>query len=540
MLYVGVFSLGVSTSSGTGLPVVGLEAPDVVQGGAVNEAGAVAVPAGTRGGTGPLFSYVNDWYDNIHFAPAPVDFGLIVGEQARTVQLWNAYRVSVDITAKAFASGAGLADSLVIPTTLGPLRAVDFDITALADGPFALNDRFTIDTTAPLHPTASVAIVGLRTTVFPEPPNWRQAVSDTFTFSTDVIVAQRQREQRRSLDVEPRWTRRQLVRSTPDVVRTLATWQDSVIIMPDDVRKTRLVAPVSTGDATITLESDEPWAVNGNIIVIGDEIGVIAANNGTTYELHQPLGKDHPAGAVVHMGIPGRFSGNLTATWRADTYGELDAVFYAEPGYVYYPAPAWADVFDGRDILALRPNWREDVTQSWRSNDPLVNFGYGRWTLVPLSGINTRVMSAVWTRAKRSLVFELESFFRKQRGMAGEFWAPSHTNDFPQALPVLDGTYLLQFEDSAIYRDYQNDPVHRAVVIREPDGTPHYHKISGWATTPDGRSVATLVNPIVGSWTPAAVEWLYLCRFASDSLSITWLTDEVADVKISYQTLRVD
>jgi hypothetical protein len=89
---------------------------------------------------------------------------------------------------------------------------------------------------------------------------------------------------------------------------------------------------------------------------------------------------------------------------------------------------------------------------------------------------------------------------------------------------------------------YATDKTRRGIAIYKKDGSIVTLRLTAIdSVAPAGQSRLTLASPLSAALNMtdvSMVSWLPLCRFASDSLTLNWVTDKVANFIMNVQTLE--
>ena len=130
-------------------------------------------------------------------------------------------------------------------------------------------------------------------------------------------------------------------------------------------------------------------------------------------------------------------------------------------------------------------------------------------------------------------------FFRV-RGRQKSFYMPS----FLHEATITENTTRRRFTvpGNQFFRTYADSPVFKWLRISHQAGV-YLVEVASIEETDDGDSQVTLVDQMPASLTPAEIRmisWVNLVRFETDSLTVNWRTDGVAETTLNLRTLEVE
>lgn len=421
-------------------------------------------------------------------------------------------------------------------------------------------------------------------------PNWTERVSETYEFKTTVFTSRSGKEQRMSERAKARRT----------VAFTTMLWDDrlqafqalmhergaSTITIPDPARYAAILdQPTAIGATVLYLTAAPPWLVEGMALSLsnldhtefrtGDEITNVGAFS-TAFDdvdfdvtrrcsltLTAPLTRAWSAGTVIRPVITGRLKKDVEFAYQMANVANADiSLSVLPPSDVPDLGAAAFQVFDGRPVLLTAPNWTQPPSVT--HNTPFEEVDYGRGIVQAFLPVEfyTRITQFNYSGRSREDVGELLKLFVDMRGRQGEFYCPSWVDDMRPSGGIVSGTSVLTILGTRIANTYADSTVNNAVAIRLNDGRWIFRKIASIAsTTEDGPgafstaygedfdaedgsgffSQLTFSAPIaedIYQSEIAMICWFNVCRFASDTLSINWMTDDVAQVVAQIMTLE--
>lgn len=384
---------------------------------------------------------------------------------------------------------------------------------------------------------------------WPFDPNWREEVVETYRFLTEVITSESGKEQRRAQRIDPRQSLALTASGFParfqQLRAELARVGDELIV--PSPRLSNALASAASG-TTIALLAARWWAKPGRYVVLDDgqvrAAFLLAGVAGTTLTTSTSLGRTWPAGTKVMPGYRSYWSDRSSYQAMTDRVAEITAGFDVSPGFEIVDYGSAGVTFAGREVLVHRHNWTErlqiesSIPREWIDNDS------GPRTPWRSIGFQTDVIR------ERHLIRNVEDLnltlglFLRSRGRQGEFWAPSRLNDITLRSGISSGADLWYVDGHEFANIYTDHPILGAFNVRLVDGQNHRFRIESITASMIGGQPVSIIQTVESATSAIAldeitrVSWMPLCRFASDDLRVTWLTSEVAQLDLSYQTLE--
>lgn len=195
--------------------------------------------------------------------------------------------------------------------------------------------------------------------------------------------------------------------------------------------------------------------------------------------------------------------------------------------------PSGVAGFNSLPVLESRPDWRQ-VSVGVVRDGTIEPVGAGR--VVDLLGDRAAWRSQFSAVSlNRAAATTLGQFFDSRCGRLHPFYAASASTDLT-VVAVNSGTSIRIASSSPLF-DLQN---FRTLLCLEVSTTPGvrtaiFRTIVGWSRQGDGTDVVTLSSSI-GSVSLSQIlraTWACIARFSSDTLTETWLTDEIVQTDLS-------
>lgn len=495
-------------------------------------------------------SFFEDFYNTIHVIPPVVELGAISGDTMSPLRIWNAYLYPVELEAISFVSQGGIGlDGPAVPLSLVPLQIVEYTVKASSEGPATINAQLLFDFDVK---RVQVNVTGTRARLSPLLPNWANSVELEYQFKTDLFVSRSGKEQRRALRANPR--KRLSYTSTPTHARLRAAraffagWHNNTIIVPEEPRQARLLTP-ATDTNTLTLRgAAPPWMTVGTTVVVSYrgryETREIAAVAGNVVTLTGVIAGMWPVGTKVHPGLAVRLSDSINIRHQTSEAASVGVEFEIIPTSEQYPQTVAPQLFNGREVWMRAPNWIDPVTGTFESQREVIDYGYGKTAVFTPIPFGSLLQKMTYTGRNFTQAYELVEFFIRCKGQLGEFYMPTHVNDIPvfDTLPM--GSQVFRVPGSDFARDYAGDTMRTALAVFMKSGDVHLRRVVGVAPIDDERGSDSAVSVDLSfpydltSGNVAKISWMPVWRMATDTFTMEWLTNEVAQCQLSVRMIE--
>lgn len=392
--------------------------------------------------------------------------------------------------------------------------------------------------------------------VWAPPPNWQSHVTIRYEFKTDIVSSRSNREQRRSLRNTARKSIYYMTQGGGDEFRALNLFlranQDATVATPEWSRYAQTTASVSTLGDTLTFTATPTWTTVGRAVMLlnGSTVHVaeITAVTGTTVTIDPAVTVGWSSGTKVYAALLSLIGNPIASKRLTNAVTKMPVSFSVFPGAEPVESGGAAvTTFNGREVFTQRANWGEDVSVDHIWQTETVDFGRGRIEDFRPIGFPSQVRKAVYLQRDTTEAQAIVDFFRRQKGRRGAFYLPSYDDDLKLEATASSGGNTLTVSagsaTSLLAADAGGyDGAQEAICVRLGDGTMLYRLVQSVATAGANR-----VLTCSGTWPVAlstanvrGVSWMPLCRFASDILEMTWLSDAVAQTQISFQSLMTE
>lgn len=386
--------------------------------------------------------------------------------------------------------------------------------------------------------------------LWPHRPNWRDTVKMQIAYKTEMILTRTGKEQRRALRTSPRlnlsFTSSLLFDEHRRLVMLLAARQNQPLWMPDFSRQAKTGAELDLGDNAVQIIGPPTWlAVGAKVAFVGldalAEVLVVESVAGDVATFETNAINKWPAGSKVYPAMTGVLSGGLKEKRLTKRIGEFAVEFDVDPGSEpEYTPPAAPVSFAGREVFTVEPNWLEapDIQYDWETQD--IDYDSGVIRRHRPVEFGSQTIEAGFFGQGRAEVTSILDVFHRAKGRRGEFYYPTFAADIPLEGVAFSGGHTFATPGTEVAAAYGTSTVFKAIAIYLADGSVLYRTVNS-ITPSSGSSVFSCS----GSWpfnlnqnNVVKISWMPVCRFGSDQLSVEWLTDSKARLRLAIVTLE--
>lgn len=415
--------------------------------------------------------------------------------------------------------------------------------------------------------------------LWPFPVDWSSAVETSYEFRTEVFTSRSGREQRRALRQNPRMA----IESTHTVQRdefrrfdALMSTSAPEFVVPDFSEVTRLSARGFAGAQFVTVTRVPWWAVAGAQMVLegwgrASELLTLQSVSGDRLNLTSGLAQTWEVGSPLRLGRLARVASSptnmlLPDAARARVRFEVDIAAAR-----FRPPEAPRGGYDGREVFMHRPDWSSPPRRDYESGREVVDYGFGRQAFFNEQPFISRSMqmdflgvdadpalydptdrfwaSRLFLASENTTGQPVSAFapasaaslidvFRRMKGMRGELFVPTWSADMQAVGGIVESESTLDVAGRRVFDEYRDDPAHKAIALILPDRTSIFRRVIGMSVV--GGNTRLAVDAAWSETTSdfSAVCWLPMCRFASDTLTLSWRTNLVAEMSVNFRSLE--
>lgn len=387
-------------------------------------------------------------------------------------------------------------------------------------------------------------------------PNWRNRVEETFEFSTQVFESFSGKEQRISRRTTPRRRLAMLHTLVGAEARGMEALLRAKQNLPLTVPQWHLAARVAkyapAGQTHVEIEGAVPGAFVWNSVVMLSRGGgpattaTVMSTGGGTITFTAGLAEALQPGDKVLPAASALIDQSMSSTRHTGTVLESLANFLFLPQADPYALPretagvlfqvVSAGRADTREVIQFRPNWVKEpsVESAWSFNTS-ENFAAG--PVVPISGRDqgNRTVQALWTLKNTQEIHDFKALIQRLQGRRYAAWLPSWTDDIELTRGVTQTDKLF----------VRPGPLVDLGTFLDPSIGVHLHLHTGQSlqarvvsvTEVSANEYQLLLDrhlPVTDLSAIQMASLLYRVRQASDTITIRYLTDSVAEVSAAF------
>lgn len=434
--------------------------------------------------------------------------------------------------------------------------------------------------------------------MWPLQPNWKDGLTESFEFSTQIITADSGKEQRLSRRTKPR--RAISMRHTLTTADEAAQYQAIIrkrqwrpMLVPQWHMASRTLVAGKVGDTTLVLDKEPPatWgAVKALYLVSGDDqqlLNVLRVS-GSTVMLRDSLTFPVPRGSDVMPVQYGLLNNDLSSSRAISTTIEAQVGFTILPQTDSFTVPAvssyndlisfiaeqghrWAKYIrraaaldpavwptwppmpsnyttrmtfelngDTRMVITRKPNWISAVTVADTWQYDLIDYYNSAVTPGYAENAGRRTFQAQWTAFTYDEVIDILAVFYALRGAQVACWVPSWSHDLTVAADMPAPNQLRVERNAVIDEEILLDDPSIALMVETFDGR-MYCAAATSVTTSVGVSTITLDRELFSALKKTdimRISLMYRVRQASDSVELTWHARGIAELQTAFITVQ--
>lgn len=384
--------------------------------------------------------------------------------------------------------------------------------------------------------------------LFPFAPDWERPFRIEHSYRTEIIVSRAQREQRvanrqlprKVLEYDVKLSRGRLA----EFHAFMAKNQQGVFWVQDWTRWVNPSAPMASGADTIPVTAVPGWVLVGQRIWIregGVELTfeVVATGPGTI-QISPPAPVAFSTAARAYCVYEATIGQRTRNRLMTNTVGQATLAFDIRPGSLSESEPAAPLAFNGRELFLTKPDWATEPSVELEGFLQDVDFDIGITDHFALTSFNRRYAQLSFLFRGNAAAEDFLAFYRRCRGQRGEFYYPTWEPDISLAIGAAAGASTLDVPGVEFNARYAGSSVYRALIVFFKDGTFETRAISGVALAA-GNSRITISGAwsrAVNSTTARMISLLPVWRFATDDITVEWLTNSVAQAQTTFCTLE--
>lgn len=490
-------------------------------------------------------SYLLDYYYRIQIRPTQLALGNLVTAQTRTVEVWNAWPATaqtLNSVAAVNADGIVATAPAAFPMAFAPLQSRLWMITVGTVGSPVIDA--TLSWLFAGLDAVDVTITGDRLVAWVLPPDWGNPITESLMWLTDVQEALDGSEYREPVRDTPRrqWEFDAIAQGTDrqQMEATLYDWRGRNWALPVWPDITWLGAPLAAGSSSIPVATAGlDFAVGSLAMLWSDmrtyelvEVTDVASDH---IALANPTASDWPAQARLYPCRLSRLTDAPQLTRSTDRLTTTTVRFESvEP--CTWPAIAPAATYLGIPVLETRPNESTSPTAAYDRQLVDIDGDPGLVYVDDITGIAWPTQADAWLVAGLAARSALRSLLYWQAGKAAALWVPSWSDDVTLAVPAVAASSTITVARIGITSHLKQQPGRRHLRIELYDGTILYRRVTGSSIVDSATELLSLDSALgvdIDAGQIRQINWLMLCRRASDTVQIAHLHDQAGLCTVS-------
>lgn len=386
------------------------------------------------------------------------------------------------------------------------------------------------------------------------PIQWAQGYEEELAFRTEIIVSRNGTEQRIGQRINPR------VNYDYSVLLRGGNFRSAMTRIGKDQGKKFFVPhprePVtmsnnlpSVGLSFDVVGTPPRWLEPGVYVIFQSALGVTALGviigvSGSTINLAAPVGKTFAAGTRVRLAVEGRFDGPSEFQMLTSNKASVNTKFTGDPvdtpHLTYGAAPV---SLDGEEFFDLKPNWRAGLEIAFEQQLELLDLNRGATDALFPIAFSPRTQKHTYTARSTAELDRIVGLFYRSAGRRRRFLMPLWSDEIRPLGITFAGSTGITVLGSEFAETFSDGIYNRIVVRRRADQADLILRVTSVTIDSAGNSVINVDEPTADDIIESEItsmNWIMPVRFASDRLTIGWLTDGVAEITITITTLEAE
>jgi hypothetical protein len=225
--------------------------------------------------------------------------------------------------------------------------------------------------------------------------------------------------------------------------------------------------------------------------------------------------------------------------------GSIRATFDVTPvSEPFVNPPVAPETFKGRELFMTRPNWGSQPSIDFKAIRDVVDFDRGKTAVFTPVAFQSRVSTYSYIGRDYDTAKAALDFFCRMLGQAKEFYMPTWEQDIIIKGTTSSGSTHIRVAGTSFATAYADSTVYKALTVFLLDGT-IYHRIVADIYVVDDLigqdsiiSVTEAFPEILDANNVRMISWLPVWRHASDTLTVEWKTNSVAQYQMAMKMLE--
>lgn len=510
------------------------------------------------------FSFLDDFYFRFYLIPSELAYGTFSQDTTINIRVWNAYFNDGSLTAVTPTFGTEVSYDGVVPVDFGALQIVTLPFTADGEGNTVLADQFTL--IFDLGDILTLDVTGFRVpqltdAVWEFRPNWSEQYAVQYEFRTDVTKSANGREQRIQYRQTPRRQYEFEIALTKyqrrEYQRLMVGNQRGRFFIPEMTRYVTTAEVIPAQGIEAFIDGDIPWWLSepNNYVILFDGENMSLrridfegedSNSVPVVRFKSDDEIEWPVGTKIFPALSCFIADDTSGSMLTNTVQTVNAKFFVRPGTpAIEPESTPLSTFDGRELWLEKPNWADPPETVDYHPSVFINFEVGRVDRIIDQDFQQQQLVLNYTGRDFAQSETLRQFFFRCAGMCREFYMPTWQYDIEAAQGWISGDAMIVVDGVEFAATYAGDPVRygAGVALILHSGQIVYKQIADIFAEVDsngeGQSIIQLTTTMGQDIELDEVEkicWVPLWRFATDTATFEFLTDEVCQVAFTVQT----
>ncbi|MHB1273610.1 MAG: hypothetical protein ACYCZD_12750 [Rhodanobacter sp.] len=482
-------------------------------------------------------SYFDDYYNRIHVLPQQLDLGNLITAQRRTVEVWNAYTgtsQTLNSVASLNADGITATPPAALPLAFAPLQSRLWTIAVSNAGSPVINA--TLSWLFAGLAAVDVQVTGDRLVAWVFVPNWANPVAESLIWLTDIQQALDGSEYREPVRDTPRrqWEFDVLAQGQDrqQMEAVLYDWTGRNWALPVWTDVSYLAAPLAAGSLVVPADTpDRDFAVGSLMMLWTDaqhyELAEVSAVGASSLMLATVTVNAWPAQTRLYPCRLSRLTDAPQLARTTDRLTQTRARFEAvEP--CSWPAVAPTATYLGLPVLEDHPNEAGGLAAQLSRQLLDLDADAGLVYVDDITGLAYPTQSHAWLKAGRAARTALRSLLYWLQGKAAALWVPSWADDLSLAADVAAAATTLTVARIGLTSHLHLQPGRRHLRVELYDGSIYYRAVTAVAVI-DAATEQLQIDSALGVAVTAGdvrqINWLMLCRLASDTVQLSHMHD---------------
>lgn len=493
-------------------------------------------------------NFYDIFYERIHYDPAVMSLGQLLGAQSREVRVWNAFFEAKTLNTVVGVDAEGLLlDTGAMPQVYNPLQQRIYPLSVALDGPPIINARFIFTWEDQVD---QYRVDGTRLVVLAYPPNLEKDYAESLTFYGTIIESYTGKQQCAALTDEPKisysYSTQVMDEEMQRFEALLWGWQNRAFAVPVWSSYTYTSQGVGAGSQVLFLEetSYREFSVDGVAVIFASpevyEAVEVSEIHSDRLVLKKPLQNSWTARVPVMPARTMRMASQVDYAGPVANFKEFSLKLYSESEELQGLEP-WSTYYKGLPVLDFSPDMGGGLQGSFSRNQAFQDGEYSLPLVVDRSGLGTPRQIWQFTFASRHEQYRFKALLSEIKGGTREFWIPSWSPDFTLKAEVPEGAMIVQVANSlhsTMYFD-RTGRDHLVFILR--DGTMLFRRIvsaSGGGADPTAELLTLDAEmPRILPHQVRCISFLSRSRFENETFDFVWKTGSFVPMRAMIRNL---